>query len=226
MAITKRARTSAGRQMATFRRSATMSARYNRAMSSRLQRAPGMSGETGYVDLAVATYAMDTTGTVTLLGTISQGAAVTQRVGKRIVWKSVQCRGNIINSSTATTNDVAYMIVYDKRPTGSLPTITDILVSASTFSMNNDNNSGRFSILKRVDEQLVGPSTGLNPFCAKIADFYLKIKDLPCVYKSAATGGIGDIEQGALYLVTVGEVAAGTAAASGRFAFRVRFRDI
>ena len=89
---------------------------------------------------------------VTLLNTVAQGAAVTQRVGKKIVMKGLQCRGNLQNGSTANSNDVAFMIVYDKRPTGALPTVSDILVSASSSAMNNDANTGRFSILKRHDD--------------------------------------------------------------------------
>ena len=66
--------------------------------------------------------------------------------------KGLQCRGNLQNGSTANSNDVAFMIVYDKRPTGALPTVSDILVSASSSAMNNDANTGRFSILKRHDD--------------------------------------------------------------------------
>ena len=78
------------------------------------------SKETGYIDVAAADYVLDTTGSVTLLNTVAQGAAVTQRVGKKIVMKGLQCRGNLQNGSTANSNDVAFMIVYDKRPTGAL----------------------------------------------------------------------------------------------------------
>ena len=98
-------------------------------------------------------------GSVTLLNTVAQGAAVTQRVGKKIVMKGLQCRGNLQNGSTANSNDVAFMIVYDKRPTGALPTVSDILVSASSSAMNNDANTGRFSILKRHDDILIGNLT-------------------------------------------------------------------
>jgi len=196
-----------------------------------LQRA--YAKEKGYVDLAVATYALDTTGSVTLLNTIAQGAAVTQRVGKKVILKGLQARGFMNNNSAAASNDVAYMIVYDKRPTGSLPTITDILVSASPQSMNNDNNAGRFRILKRCDEILVGNTSftgivanALTEATVKSADWWLDLKSAPTTYKAAATGGIGDIEEGALYLVTIGGTAAGTSAAALTLAFRVRFLDV
>jgi hypothetical protein len=194
----------------------------------RLQRAPGLSRELGYVDLAPASYALDTTGSVTLLNVVAQGAAVTQRVGKKIALKGLQCRGNMSANSTATTNDVAYLIVYDKRPTGALPTITDILVTISPFAMNNDANAGRFSILKRVDGMLIGnPAANSFTDCTALdADWWLDLKGRETVYKAAGTGTIGDIEQGALYLVTVGQNAAGTTAAALGVGFRLRFLDI
>lgn len=179
-----------------------------------------------YVDLASATYALDTTGSVTLVATIAQGASGSQRIGKKALYKSLQLRGSAFAGTTATVNDCAFLLVYDKRPTGSLPAITDILDSASVRSFNKDDNSGRFKILSRKDFVLTGnsatPSTGgeiIN------VDMYLKMNELPVVFKSAGTGAIADIEEGAVYLVTVGSVAAGTAAASLYCGIRTRFYD-
>jgi len=198
----------------------------------RLQRAPGLSRELGYVDLTAASYAMDTTGTVTLLNTIAQGAAVTQRVGKKVALKGLQCRGAAVPNSAAILNDYAYMIVYDKRPTGALPNITDILNTATPASMNNDANAGRFSIIKRVDNHLLGNrsvtgavANALTEASARDETWWLDLKGRETVYKAAATGAIGDIEQGALYLVTVGSTAAGTGAAALEVGFRLRFLD-
>lgn len=191
--------------------------------------------ETGYVDIAVANYALDTTGSVTLLNTVAQGASVNQRVGKKIVMKGLQCRGYMQNNATAIFNDVAYIIVYDKRPTGALPAVTDILVTASAQAFNNDTNAGRFRILKRCDEMLIGNGSqtappvsdgNLTDLYVKGADFYLDLKGLGVTYKAAGTGAIGDIEEGALYLVTVGQRAAGTTAAAASLGFRLRFTDI
>jgi len=229
MGIAKRARTSAGRQLATFRRSATMSARYNRRMSGRMQRAPGVSSETGFLDISSSTYPMDTTGTVALLSAVPQGASVNQRVGKKIALKSLQCRGQLANNSAAIANDVAYMVVYDKRPTGALPAVTDILASANAQAMNNDANSGRFVVLKRTDEILLGNTAAVGNLTERSTlgcDFYLNLKNMPTVYKAAGTGGIGDTEQGALYFVTVGNAVAGTSAAIVSCTFRLRFQDI
>ena len=193
----------------------------------RLQRA--YKNEMGYVDLALASYPLDTTGSVTLLNTVPQGAAVTQRVGKKIVMKGLQCRGYLQNNSTAIANDVAFLIVYDKRPTGALPTVTDILVSANAAAMNNDANAGRFSILKRGDFVLLGNTNAAANYLDTMYmsnDFWLDLKSRPVTFKAAGTGAIGDIEEGALYLVTVGNTAAGTAAAAMAAGFRLRFIDV
>lgn len=217
-----------GGRVLTYRPTAPVygSSRYN-AMTKGLQRA--YAKEKGYVDIASAAYAFDTTGSVTLLNTVAQGAAVTQRVGKKIVMKGLQFRGFMQNGSTATANDVAFLIVYDKRPTGALPTVTDILVSNSPQSMNNDANAGRFSILKRLDEILIGNITAAANYteaAVKGCDYWLDLKSHTVTYKAAGTGAIGDIEEGALYLVTVGGNAAGTSAASLQGAFRMRFLDV
>jgi len=194
-----------------------------------LQRAVRMSKELGYVDVAVANYVLNTSGQCVHLNVVPQGTTVNTRVGKKIRMKGIQCRGFMKNDTTAILNDVAFMIVYDRRPTGSLPAITDILVSASSTAFNNDANSGRFQILKREDYTLTGNplnATTITERTVVEGSFFLGLKDMPTVFKAAGTGAIGDIEQGALYLLTVGNVAAGTAAATATLAFRVRFMDV
>jgi len=191
--------------------------------------------ETGYVDLALAGYPFDTTGSVTLLNTVAQGTTVNTRVGKKMIMKGLQVRGLSQNGSTALINDCAVIIVYDKRPTGALPAVTDFLVTASSNAFNNDANSGRFRILKREDFVLIGNTTQAAPpvsngnITEKSAcdeDWYLDLKSLPTVFKALGTGAIADIEEGALYLVTVGNTAAGTAAATLFTGFRLRFSDV
>jgi len=219
-----------GGRLLTYRPAAPVygSSRWNAAQRG-LNRRGVASQETGFVDVAATSYNLDTTGSIALLNTVAQGASVSQRVGKKIQLKSLQFRGSVANSSTAVTNDCAMMIVYDKRPTGSLPAITDILVTANSSAFLNDANSGRFTILKRLDFLLVGNPTAVanyQPNMAATLDSWLSLKGLPTIYKAAGTGAIGDIEQGALYLVTVGSTAAGTAAATLGAAFRLRFIDV
>jgi len=187
------------------------------------------SRETGFIDVAAADYMLDTTGSVTLLNAVPAGASVNQRVGKKIRLKSLACRGWVYNNIEATANDVAFMIVYDRRPTSAMPSVSDILVSPSSIAFNNDANSGRFQIMKREDFTLIGtlqPSE-MTPTSAASADFYLNLRNLPTTYKAIGTGAIGDIEEGALYLVTVGNhTNVLDIAATARLAFRTRFVDV
>jgi len=180
--------------------------------------------EKGYVDLN-GTYAFDSTGTIALAATIAQGPATTQRIGKKIMLRTLQMRGYVYNDSAALYNDCALILVYDTRPTGVLPAITDILGSVSAIALNADNGTSRFQILRRFDWELIGnsaaPSTGQE---VKSMDFFTKI-NRPTVFKSATTGAIGDIQEGALYLVSVGINPAGTTAAIGKFNLRVRFTE-
>lgn len=183
------------------------------------------SSEVGYLDTANATYACDTTGSITLLNAVPQGASVSQRVGKKIMGKSIQMRGLMSTGTTTTFADSAWMLVYDRRPTSALPAITDVLKSISPAAFNNDDNAGRFKILRRVDALLSGntatPATGNE---VRDVDEYVKCP-YPTVYKAVGTGAIGDIEEGAIYLVTVGSNVAGTTAISLTTAIRYRFMD-
>lgn len=212
---------------------ARLSGRYKKARKGRksrmLNRRDVASQETGFVDVGGPAMNFDTTGSITHLNPVSQGPAVTQRIGKKIRLKSLQGRGWVFPGSTAIVNDIALLIVYDKRPTGVLPAITAILDTASSNSMNNDANSGRFKILYRKDMILTGnPAAIANVDTTTIqsTDFFLDLKGIPTTYKALGTGVIGDVDYGALYLVTVGSNVAGTTAASGNMSFRVRFIDV
>jgi len=138
------------------------------------QRAPQ---EINYVDLPGAVYPMNLTGGIALIAIIPQGVGVSQRIGKRAYYKSLLIRGFIAAGSTGIITDTTYMIVYDKRPTGVLPAITDILTSVNTNAFQNDNNTGRFEVIRRSDQVVVGnsttPTTGLE---AINVDHFIKLK--------------------------------------------------
>lgn len=184
------------------------------------------AGEAHFVDLASASYAFDTTGSIVLLATIPEGTDVNSRVGKKAFYKSLQVRGNAIANTAGVVNDCAMLLVYDKRPRGSLPAITAILNTANSRSFNNDANSDRFEILNRLDFTLVGNSTSLfTEATAKNLDMFRNLGMRRVQFEAAGTGAIDDISQGALYLVTVGSNPAGTTAAAATLGFRTRFYD-
>lgn len=230
----RKAPTSSARMFRVVKRARAImgSARYNRRLKGGrtgryLNRRGQVNRETGFVDQAFAAYVMDTTGVIILVATIPQGASVNSRVGKKILYKSIQVRGNVNSNSAAVTPGGAWIIVYDRRPTGSLPAITDVLVTANNDSFTNDANSSRFKIIRRQDYAFIGntltPTTGKEVYDV---NEFIKLRNLPAVFKAAATGAIGDISEGALYLICVGNFIAGTTAAGASLGFRTRFVDI
>lgn len=183
--------------------------------------------EVGYFDTAFQPFQCDTAGKIVLLNPVPQGTSTKERIGKRIALKSLQGRGVFYNNSNSTRAGAGMLIVYDKRPTGVMPAITEILDTVNVDSFNKDANSGRFRILKRVVHELVGSSAnGLTSKTTVNNEFYLSLAGLPTVFKEGGVGTIGDIEQGALYCVSVGDQPPGNGAATVAEGFRLRYNDV
>jgi len=183
--------------------------------------------ETGYVDIAIGAD-FSTTGTVTLLNEIEQGYEVVQRVGKKVKLISLQMRGHIYNLATSTYNKCVWLVIYDRKPTGSLPLISDVLTPANANGMNNDVNTDRFTVLHRSCSELVGAPAALNgpPNSALAVEEFIDLKKRKTVFDLGTDGGINDIVYGALYFVTIGTRSnAGTNHAEGEFYCRTRFID-
>lgn len=182
----------------------------------------------GFVDVAQTTRVMDTTGSISLVATIAQGTTVNTRIGKKAQYKSIHVRGLVVSGTSTTNAQGAWILVYDRRPTGALPAITDILDTASEDSFPNDTNSGRFHTIRRMDYNCIGSQTNDTAAnCCRLhnIDTFVKFKK-PITFKALGTGAINDIEMGAIYLVTVGNQVAGATAATSSIGTRTRFVDI
>lgn len=183
--------------------------------------------ESGYVDLITGSKEFSTTGVIDLAITIPQDDTVHGRLGKRAKLKSFQIRGTMSNKSAATFNKVALMLVYDKRPVATPPSVSEILKSGSSVAMNNDNNSGRFQVLRRWDYILVGNPTDLLENTHLQINEFVDLKGRLIEYNdSAKTGAMGTIVEGAVYLAFIGNNATGTTCATGNMSCRARFIDI
>lgn len=128
-----------------------------------------------YVDLAPVDSALSTTGLVTLVNLMTEGAGPTNRVGRRIIMKSLLVHG-FINMTSANGTAInggilgRIAVVYDRQPTGSLPALSDIfgatnsagtaLTADPTFYGLNLNNRLRFTIL--ADSYVCLPGVGIN----------------------------------------------------------------
>lgn len=186
---------------------------------------PGKA-DTKHIDLALVNYDLNTTGSIALLATIPSGTSDTTRTDQDVCYKSVWARGFAATSGTSTTMFGRVLVIYDRQPTGALPAITDILTSANPHAFPNDTNRLRFKTLYQKDFALSSASTAAGNNMAA-GDFYFKVPKQYCYAKfgTAGTGAIGDIATGALYLVTVGNIAAGTADGIAALSFRVRYSD-
>lgn len=190
-----------------------------------LFQAPAKQIETKYAD-TLASFAASTTGSVTLLNNIAGGDTEQNRTGIRINITSVQVRLQVRPGTDSTQDAVRVMVVYDRQALVGAPTFTPatVLTSADPYAMNSRVNTTRF--IKLMDE-FVGytyANTGVWPIFTGspfVIEKYVKCT-LPATYNSN-TGT--DINNGAVYLMILGTVAAGAGAATVYGSARLRFTD-
>lgn len=194
------------------------------AYPPRVRPPPGSNPEHHYIDNGLTAFDCTTTGTIALINTILPGSSQNSRFGKRIRMLTIQFRGMLFSRASTSVATGAIILVYDRAPGTTLPGITDILVSAHPASLNNDTNSARFKIVRRWDFGIAG-TPGVSGSIVPFNEFVKFTSARDVVYKAANTGAIGDISEGALYLVTVG-THAGDAGLTASLASRIRFVDV
>jgi len=206
---------------------------------ARRNRAPRVKGaiatyggrrELKYVDTANASYACDTTGSVTCLNLLAVGDDNTTRDGRQVTIKSVQLKGILRPQDGVVSNTLArVMLIWDNanNSAAAVPAITDILVASNSKTFVNINNSQRFTVL--VDQiyacgqidttagQAIAGSLTAQPVA-----IYKKMNAV--TQFSGTTATIGSIQNGALYLVTLGDQGVNDAY-NLSCAVRVRFTD-
>lgn len=201
----------------------------------------GVRGETKAVDLLPATYAFDTTGSVTAINLIRTGTSFNNRIGRKIAMKSLYINGKLqAESAPAYQSYCRMIVVYDTQPNGALPTWANVVTSydqaLNTSSTVTDGVNldfrDRFRII--LDHRITlpevtasgDPSTFESPTATEmtIQEFRL-LGNLETQFKADSSPAvIGDIATGSLVLLTLGDQAAG-----GGWAFngtvRLRFTD-
>jgi len=188
----------------------------------------GARGDYKYHDVANAQYANDTTGSITHLTVIPQGTSVNEREGKGCRITSINVRGDIRSGTTTSSARYASYLVWDYQPNKVIAGITDILDSANSQSFPKRENNERFKILKKYYGVVEGEDAATLSFGHSCPiDDYIRVPDDMNILCTTAdtTGAIGNTIQGALYLVTVGDIGAGTAAARSHLGFRINFTD-
>lgn len=210
--------------------------KYRRLNSYRSSTRPGFSKlygrgpvartEKKFIDLALTAFNASTTGVVSYISSgISQGASQSQRIGRNIVLKSIEGRGAVEAGTTTTIANVRLMLIEDKQPNKALAGITDILNSASYYSLNNDANKERFRTIMNMPLCIIGNNATPTTELANVPTNFYKKLNIEVTYGIIGDGTIADTTTGALLLVVVSDIAVGTASPNYNTTFRIRYID-
>lgn len=200
---------------------------------------PGSTLEKKYVDTTVTSGSVSTTGGLSLLNGIAVGNTVNTRVGRKIIIKSIQWKGNVAVeqgadlavSQLAPVQSVRFMVLIDKQPNGATFATTDLLQTNSVFAPINMAYRDRFIVLKDkllnlgfvASTATAGQVSGAgNP--QVIVNGYKKCS-FPVVYGADAGATVADISSNALYFFVLGSVVAGETDSTCNIYFRVRYVD-
>jgi len=196
------------------------------------------------VDIARAAYLFRSPGSATnvvLLNAIQNGAGFYNRVGSRVEMKNLHIRGVVGLSATATTGNLRLIIVYDRQPTGALPTIATLLQSRDQTGASANGSSAEINLENRDRWQIVrdmqwyapaGTYTagvvtnqaypGVSSHTWDVNEF-IKLKGLGVHFNSTANPvDITNIATGALYAFFVADNDSVYTASVG---FRLRYND-
>lgn len=90
------------------------------------------------------------TGNISLLSGVAAGTDYNQRIGRKIMLKSILLRLNIqpVSTTSQPVGDAVRIIVfYDTQTNGAIPLVADVLQSANYTSPLNLNNRDRFKVI-------------------------------------------------------------------------------
>jgi len=140
---------------------------------------------------------------------IAQGDTQSQRVGKKVVIKSIEGKMLMSYAPAAAANAAAvtsHYLVLDTQCNGAAATIADIWAGSSplTFHRNMDNTQ-RFRILKVITNEWASPAgvTTAYESMVKYETFHLAC-DIPIIYDAVTdTGAITTIRSNNVFLVSV-----------------------
>lgn len=181
--------------------------------------------ELKYVDTAGAAYEASTTGSITLLNPIAEGGDNTNRSGREVLIKDVSVTGYL--QATATTPAVGsacrIMLVWDNACNGALATILNVLTAVNPISFPNVDNVARFTIL--MDKKFIVGSPTATTTWQPIVYVDETVSVNSAVRFSGTTAAIGSIQNGALLLITTGNLVTGATAPVLSADARVTFHD-
>lgn len=163
-------------------------------------------------------FASTSTATFLLLNGAGKGDNLNDREGLVTTLRRLDCRfGLYPQDDTTVDTRVTCFIVWDNQPNGVAPTITQILSSSDPFDFVNLDNRARFRILRRWSGVINKRSNvATQTFAAEKQQIMInwhmgwKAGELVTHFNAAGNAGtIADIQNGALYFVSISNQAAG-----------------
>jgi len=172
---------------------------------------PRYAGELKAIDITGEGICVSGSTSVDLLNAVATGTDFTDRVGRKIMMKSIFIRGWLkgqdISNGSPLGNLCRLILVYDRQSNGAAPSMDAILKTTEAQSQLKLDNRDRFTVL--VDKAIaLGTITNVatqavagSPTCRAIKIY--KRLNLEVQF-SGTTAAIGSIATGALYLISVG----------------------
>jgi len=165
----------------------------------------------------------DTTGTLALLNGLDRGDDDGSRIGRKCTMKSLELRGVAkATVDTGLAQAIRVIVFYDSQTNAAAPGITDVVNTADAVTLRNMNGSSRFKIL--VDSYDVLNDAAGDDRRPAFFHEYRKFS-LPMQFNNGDAGTVADIVCGSVYLITLGELAAGATAGAGTIRTRIRYVD-
>lgn len=174
------------------------------------------------IDTSIAGAAANTTGNIVLINGCVRGDDIEERDGRQINLRSVELRGKTsVTEETGVAQRHRILLVLDKNPHGTNPSIDDILKTNSTLALRNLDNRKRFKII--MDKTYALNASG-EVGSGRLFKKYIKMT-YNTQYNGGTAGTIADIESGALFIVLMGNKVAGITAGDTSMECRVRFTE-
>jgi len=185
---------------------------------------PSRMGELKFVDTnySVGTGTATTFTAGPLLNGMIPGSTASQRIGRKIVLKSIlmRYRANVQTTSVGGS-PIRMLIVYDKQANATAPTILDILERDDFTSPNNLSNRDRFVTL--CDHMSDSVSQNGNQ---GIQGVVYKPLNLETMFNDGSAGTIGDITSGSVYFFLAQTGGISVTGATCEWDFRIRYSDM
>jgi len=180
------------------------------------------------IDTTLTTTNVPNTASIFLLNGVAQGTDYTNRIGRKIILKSLLLRSTCVpntSSNTPAGDVIRFLIVYDCQTNSATPVIGDILQNSSINDPMNLNNRDRFKVVAdkyvtlNACQYAAGTLTAGSPRTTQVKIF--KKMNLEMIFSGtgATSGSIGT---GGLFLVLI---AGFNAQSTALWTSRVRFVD-